>query len=228
VNAERFRPTAYTAALMLGLRPHARSGQVASALEMGTGSGVVLAELLQAGVPHAVGIELEAEAVACTLDLLAREGLQHRARVLHGNLWAPLQGERFDLIVANLPQFPVQQVLQDGRLPTWSCGGADGRALIDPFLRGLPVRLTPQGVAVMTHNVFIDLERTAQVVDGLGLSLTVTASVCVPLSPHKLAGLHPGVLARHQGHSLRSVGSYAFAEFKVLEIRHRGAPAARA
>ena len=52
-------------------------------------------------------------------------------------MWLPVAGRRFDLIVANLPHFPMERSDVPGRLPTWSAGGTDGRALLDPFLEGL-------------------------------------------------------------------------------------------
>ena len=51
-----------------------------------------------------------------------------------------------------------------GRLPTWSAGGADGRALLDPFLEGLAAHLAPGGRAVITHNAFVGLERSREIV----------------------------------------------------------------
>ncbi len=215
-----FQPTEYTAALMLRLRQQSARLEGASVLEIGTGSGVVMATLLAQGARQALGVDLEAEAVACTRDLLAALGLGTRAQVVQGDMWAPCAGQRFDVIAANLPQFPVRQALDDGRLPSWSCGGADGRALVDPFLRGLALHLAPGGLVVMTHNAFIGLEQTQAMLATAGLQALVASTVSVPLPQHKLRGLPAPVLQAKLGHGLHQLGDCAFADFHVLDIRH--------
>lgn len=215
-----FQPTAYTSALMrqLSLRPARVASK--SALEIGTGSGVVMLTLLELGAQRVLGVDLEPEAVACTTALLQSQGLAHRARVLQGDMWAPCAGERFDLVAANLPQFPVLRPLADGRLPSWSCGGADGRLLVDRFLQGLPAHLAPGGLAVMTHNVFIDIERTHRMLQAVGLLATVAATVSVPLEAAKADALAPPMAGNPPGPGLHRVGGYCFADFHVLEISH--------
>lgn len=214
-----FDPTAYTAALMLQLRQRAACIQGRDVLEIGTGSGVVMATLLALGARSAWGVDLEPEAVASTQCLLQAQGLHDRARVAQGDLWAPCAGRRFDLIAANLPQFPVLQPVADGRLPTWSSGGADGRAVVDRFLQGLPAHLAPGGRVVMTHNAFIDLGKTRRLLQPLGLAARVARTVSVPLALHKLAGLPPPVLQSWLGRGLQRIGDFGFADFHVLEIR---------
>ena len=73
--------------------------------------------------------------------LLGELGHGATAELHRGDMWQPVAGRRFDLIVANLPHFPMEPVEVAGRLPTWSAGGADGRCLLDPFLEGLAEHL---------------------------------------------------------------------------------------
>lgn len=192
-----------------------------TALELGVGSGVVLAAMVSMGADRGVGVDLEAFAVEATRRLLDSLGLAARARVLQGDLWTPLADERFDLIASNLPQFPQTRPLDDGRLPTWSGGGPDGRAVLDRFLDGLPRHLAPGGRAVITHNAFIDLPRTLQRLAADGLEGEVAQTVSVPLPLHKLEALPPGWFERWDGRGLHRIGGHAFADFHVLEIRHR-------
>jgi methylase of polypeptide subunit release factors len=218
---DAFHPTEYAAALMQQLRQLAPRLCLDEVLELGTGSGVVLAQLLELGAKHAVGVDIEAAAVQCTLRLLDELGhASPRVELLQGDLWAPCTGRRFDLVVTNLPQFPAQAPLPDGRLPTWSLGGADGRAQIDRFLDGLPLHLKPGGMALMTHNAFVDLERTQQRLHVLGLQGAVACTVNVPLPVAKLQGLDAELLSRCLGRGLQRIGGYGFAEFHVLEIAH--------
>lgn len=169
-----------------------------------------------------MGVDLDAQAVDTTRALLAQQGLTERASVLQGDLWAPCRGLTFDLIVTNLPQFPLLAPLPDGRLPSWSSGGADGRALIDPFLAQLGQHLKPRGRALMTHNVFVDLEQTQQVLAQQGLRASVASTQSVRLAQHKWQGMNPRVLDRYFGRGLHSVGEFRFADFVVLDIGRDG------
>lgn len=213
-----FAPTEYTAALMLQVRQRGPHLKLDSVLEIGTGSGVVLLSMLALGARQALGVDIEAAAVACTQALVTHGGHAARTRVVQGDMWRACGNERFDLVVANLPQFPLRQALADGRLPSWSCGGPDGRSLVDPFLQGLPAHLSPGGRALMTHNAFIDLDRTRDQLRALGCGFAVRATVSVPLPLAKLQGLCPDVLARWLGRGLHRVGDFSFADFHVLEI----------
>ena len=67
-----FSPSEYTAALLMHVRWQAASAPPASALELGTGSGVVLALMLALGAKQALGVDIEAAAVEATQKLLAQ------------------------------------------------------------------------------------------------------------------------------------------------------------
>lgn len=220
MTATIFQPTEYTAALMFQVRQHALRGRLDEVLEIGTGSGVVLAQMLALGAGRALGVDIEAEAVRSTRRLVDGLGAGARAEVVQGDMWAPCAGRCFDLIATNLPQFPVQRPLDDGRLPSWSAGGPDGRALIDRFLAGLPAHLKPDGRALMTHNEFADVALTGERLLALGLRATVATTVCAPVPLYKWAGLTPQVVERFLGSGLLRLGEHAFAVFHVLEIAH--------
>jgi release factor glutamine methyltransferase len=216
-----FQPTEYTAALMRQVRLLRRRVPPVpwdSVFEMGSGSGVVLAQALALGARRALGVDVEAQAVDETRGLLRSLGFAGRAEVRQGHLWQPCAGRRFDLIVANLPQFPTREALADGRLPTWSGGGPDGRRLLDPFLQGLATHLQTDGRAMITHNVMIGLPQTRRQLKALGLRAFVRSTVSVPLPAHKVHGLGPGILERLPGPGLHRQGPHFFVDFHVLEI----------
>jgi len=179
---------------------------------------VVMATLLALGAQSAVGIELETLAVQATQDLLKQEGLQAKASLLQGDMWAACGDDCFDLVVTNLPQFAAEHIEGDGRLPSWSAGGIDGRRSVDPFLKGLGRHLAPGGLAVMTHNVFLDFGKTQAMADALGLQARVAYSASAPLPAHKLACLSPHVLARFAGEGVHRMGDYWFVDFDLVEI----------
>jgi release factor glutamine methyltransferase len=213
------RPSEYTAALIQALRAHPGRVRGASALEIGSGSGVVLATLGALGAGSLCGIDIEDEAVVSGSLLLFQLGHVDSVEFHRGDMWLPVAGRRFDLIVANLPHFPMEGGDDvGGRLPTWSAGGADGRRLLDPFLEGLAGHLTPDGRAVITHNAFVDLERSREIVAQHGLSLRVAMTTLVYVQIEKLERMTKTVLRAEEGRSIHRYGPYAFGEMHIVEI----------
>ncbi|WP_420404281.1 methyltransferase domain-containing protein [Nisaea sp.] len=212
------RPSEYTAALVhaLNLEPERVHG--VSALEIGSGSGVVLAVLAGLGAAALYGIDVEDDAVLAGSLLLRELGHEARCQIHKGDMWQPVEGRRFDLIAANLPHFPMQDHEVPGRHPTWSAGGPDGRRWLDPFLRGLPGHLEDGGRAVLTHNGFVGLDASREILAGSGLTLRVIESVFVPIGPEKLELMSPAVLEIEEGKSIHRYGPYAFADMHVVEV----------
>lgn len=212
------RPSEYTAALIQALRARAQWARGAEALEIGSGSGVVLAVLAALGAASLCGIDIEPDAMALGSRLL--EDLGHRAYAeLHrGDMWPPVTGRRFGLIAANLPHFPMEPTTFNGRLPSWSSGGPDGRNLLDRFLIGLPAYLMPGGRAIITHNGFVGLERSRAILESAGFVLRIALTVLVHIPGSKLELMTPSILRAEEGRSIHRYGPYAFGEVHVAEI----------
>jgi methylase of polypeptide subunit release factors len=190
----------------------------ATALEIGSGSGVVLAALGALGASSLCGIDIEEDAVTSGMLLLAELGHGEAAEFYLGDMWLPVAGRRFDLIVANLPHFPMERGDIPGRLPTWSAGGANGRALLDPFLGGLRRHLVEDGRAIITHNAFVDLDRSREILVRSGFALRVRLTVLVCIPDEKLARMTPSVLAAQDGRTIHRYGPYSFGEMHIVEI----------
>jgi release factor glutamine methyltransferase len=214
------RPSEYTSALIQVLRAKPACVRGAAALEVGSGSGVVLAALGSLGAASLCGIDIENEAVVSGA-LLLRELGYGDAQFHQGDMWRPVVGRRFDLIAANLPQFPTMCGGFGDRLPSWSSGGPDGRSLLDPFLKGLTAHLAPGGRAIMTHNAFVDLELSRSMVERCGLSLRIAMTRLIYVTSEKLNLMTPSILCHEEGRSIHRYGPYAFAEMHIVEI---GAP----
>ena len=89
-------------------------------------------------------------------------------------MWLPVGGRRFDLIVANLPHFPMERSADPGPPAELERRRRRRPALLDPFLEGLAGHLAPGGRALITHNAFVGLDRSrADRRRGYGLSLRV-------------------------------------------------------
>lgn len=215
-----FWPSEYTGALIQTLRQHPDWVVGASALEIGCGSGALLAALATLGARALTGVDIEAQAVAQTSQLLAVIEFPGEVDILRGDLYAPVAQRRFDLIVANLPNFPMAAVEIGGRLATWSSGGASGRRLLDPFIAGLGQHLEPTGRAVFTQNGFIGLDATYASAERQGLRLTIAATLLVHLPPPKLARITEAVLALESGRSIHRFGPHSFGEVHVVVAEH--------
>lgn len=117
-------------------------------LDMGTGSGVcaVFAANLARRV---VAVDINAAAVRCALINTLLNHLDHKIEVRHGDLFEPVRGEKFDLILFN-PPF-VRGVPKDSRDGAWRSSDVAER-----FAAGLRAHLKPGGVAVVLLSTFGD------------------------------------------------------------------------
>ena len=216
------RPSEYTAALIQVLQANPALVRGASVLDVGSGSGVVLAALGALGASSLCGIDIEEDAVVSGLLLLAELGHGKAAEFHQGDMWRPVTGRRFGLIVANLPHFPMERSDVPGRLPTWSAGGGNGRALLDPFLEGLSDHLAPEGRAVITHNAFVGVDRSREVLARRGFDMRTVLTTLVYVPEDKLARLSAAVLAAEDGRTIHRYGPYAFGEMQIVEIARAG------
>ena len=220
------RPSEYTAALIQVLQANARRVRGADVLEIGSGSGVVLAALSAMGANSVCGVDIEESAVAVGKKLMGELGYNGQAELHRGDMWGPVGDRRFGVIAANLPHFPMAAEWEgfpgaDGRFPTWSAGGPDGRRLLDRFLEGLPRHLAAGGIAIITHNGFVGLDRSREILTGLGLEMRVAATTLIYIADEKLDLMTESVLCAEDGRSIHRYGPYAFGEMHIVEI---GAP----
>ena len=218
-------PSEYTAALIQVLRERPLAVAGARTLEIGIGSGVVLAEMGVLGAASLCGVDIERPAIDASLALLAEEGLDDRTTLHHGDMWEPVAEHHFDLIVANLPHFPMLGGGYGIRRPSWSDGGPDGRRFLDPFIGSLARQLHKGGRALMTHNAFVGLDTTCERLQQIGLQARPALSRLVFIPDEKILLMPDAVWRREEGRTLFRCGPYAFGELVVLEIVWGGAPA---
>jgi release factor glutamine methyltransferase len=217
---DTFRPSDYTGMLLHAMRLRETAFGRANGLDMGVGSGTLLAALGMLGVERLWGVDIDPDAIRATVELLRQMDLLDRAPLLQGSLWEPLGDEQFDVVVANLPHFAATEPSDPERSPYWSMGGADGRRQLDPFLAGLAPHLRYDGAAFITHSNFLGLDRTQAVVAAHGLAARVLLSTTVLLHPAKAPFLVPEVRAKAGEAGISRIGPYEFSDVVILEIRH--------
>ncbi|HEX8053468.1 MAG TPA: hypothetical protein VF517_10785, partial [Thermoleophilaceae bacterium] len=105
-----------------------------------------------------------------------------RVRALSGDLFGPVSGERFDLITANPPYVPGDEIPTAGAARAWE-GGFDGRALVDRFAAGVAEHLSPGGRVLMVVSSLTGEEETLAALRAGGLRAEVVARERGPLGP---------------------------------------------
>ncbi len=151
----------------LGARPDER------VLDLGSGAGLAAVLAARAGA-HVVATDIRPEAVACTRENAARNGVRVDAR--EGDGFAPVAGLRFDLIGTSPPQMPTPPGLErDDAEAAADNGGPDGWALLDRLIRECPGYLNPGGRLVFTLFGFLGIERARRRLSAAGLEPAVLA-----------------------------------------------------
>lgn len=120
----------------------------AEVLDMGTGSGVC-AVFAARHARRVVAVDVNVEAVRCAGINVLLNHLEHKIDVRHGDLFAPVLGERFDLIVFN-PPF-LLGTPRDDRDRAWRSTDVAER-----FAAGLGDCLRPGGFALVLLSSFGD------------------------------------------------------------------------
>jgi HemK-related putative methylase len=120
----------------------------AEVLDMGTGSGVC-AVFAARHARRVVAVDVNAEAVRCTGINALMNHLEHKVDVRHGDLFAPVLAQRFDLILFN-PPF-LLGAPRDDRDRAWRSSDVAER-----FAAGLGDHLKPGGFALVLLSSFGD------------------------------------------------------------------------
>lgn len=128
-----YSPEADTTLLLTAARADARPGD--RVLEVGTGSGLIAAEI--ARITRIVATDINPHAVLCA----SKAGID----VVRTDLFMGIRGS-FDLVLFNPPYLPTQT---EERMDDWLeyalDGGESGRAVIERFARNIGNVLAPDG-----------------------------------------------------------------------------------
>jgi release factor glutamine methyltransferase len=122
-------------------------------LEIGAGLGLAAVLAARAGA-SVVATDIVPEAVETIRVNAALNGVPIDARL--GDCYAPVAGERFDLVCSNPPQMPTppERVRPDAAAAADN-GGSDGWEIIDRVIAGAPDHLRAGGRLIFTIFAFL-------------------------------------------------------------------------
>lgn len=159
-----------------GLAPEAR------VLDLCTGSGFLGIAAARAGASQVTAVDVSRRAVLAA-RLNAR--LNHvRVEAVRGDLFEPVGGRRFDVIVSNPPYLPSPQApLPTRGIARATEAGPSGRAFIDRICAGAAAHLAEGGVLLLVHSSVCGEQQTLDALAGAGLEPAVAARDRGPLGP---------------------------------------------
>jgi release factor glutamine methyltransferase len=151
-------------------------------LDLGTGSGALAVAAARAGATTVTAVDLSLRSVAATWLNARLHGLAVTVR--RGDLFAPVAGRRFGLVVANPPYVPAEtdRLPRHRKARCWDAG-PDGRALLDRICAGVADVLAPGGDVLLVHSGVCDTDLTLDALDHAGLVPQVLAKATVPFGP---------------------------------------------
>jgi release factor glutamine methyltransferase len=143
-------------------------------LEIGGGLGVAAVLAARDGA-QVVATDILPEAVETMRANAALNGVAVDARL--GDCYAPVGGERFDLICTNPPQMPTPpgRARRDAAAAADN-GGADGWELLDRVIAGAPRHLVPGGRLIFTIFAFLGPKAALARVEAAGLVPAIVGS----------------------------------------------------
>jgi release factor glutamine methyltransferase len=158
-----------------------RLGPEISVLDLCTGSGL-LALVAAARGASSTAIDVSRRALAS----VRLNAAVNRVRVtaLRGDLFEPVAGRRFDLIVSNPPYLPDPEEALPARGPAraWDAGPS-GRAFLDRICAGVGEHLNPGGALLLIHSSVCGERQTLEALSARGLEARVIFRERGPLGP---------------------------------------------
>ena len=114
-------------------------------LDLGTGSGILSIAAALHGA-QVIGIDVNPKAIQYANLSAQQSEVADRCNFYEGDLYGPVEGEQFDLIVVNPPFVPIPFGY---RMFLSADGGPDGLDIVRRVLEGIDAHLKPEGRLLM-------------------------------------------------------------------------------
>ena len=143
-------------------------------LEIGTGTGLVAMYAAQRS-NRVVATDINENAIKCTIKNAITNHI-YNIELKEGNLFEPINGQKFDLILFNTPYLPTseEEKLEDN-LNTAFDGGLDGRETIDAFIDQVKDYLKDEGRIQLVQSSLADNDKTLHRLSELDFDAEVSA-----------------------------------------------------
>lgn len=180
----------------------------ASVLDLCTGSGMLGVQAALLGADEVVVVDVSRRALLSARGNAALNGVRVTAR--RGDLFDPVTGRRFDVIVSNPPYVPSPRadLPRQGLARAWEAGPT-GRAFLNRICARAPDYLNPGGSLLLVHSAVCDTDETLDRLRAGGLEADVAL--------RHLGGLGPRL--RERAGWLRSVGLLDGEQDELVVIR---------
>jgi release factor glutamine methyltransferase len=142
-------------------------------LELGTGCGLLAILAAKVGV-QVVATDINPAALECARANAVKHRVEDLINFRSGDLFEPVVGERFDLVIFNPPYLPVEpeEALCGPLDRAWEAG-LDGCRIIDRFLRELPNHLMPNGRVLFVQSSLANISKTLRVLEISGFKVNI-------------------------------------------------------
>src|SRR3954447_9624999 len=161
------------AALLGGVMGRDGSGlRGREALDLCSGTGILGLTAARLGA-RATAVDLSRRAVVNARLNARLNGLE--LEVLRGDMFAPVEGRRFDLIVSNPPYIPAPPgTATNGAARAWDAG-PDGRVFLDRICDRAAAPLRPGGRTLLGHSSRAEPAETERRLAAVGLRTRIAA-----------------------------------------------------
>jgi release factor glutamine methyltransferase len=158
-----------------------RLGPGVTVLDLCTGSGLLAVVAATCGA-SSTAIDVSRRALVSVRLNAALNRV--RVETLRGDLFAPVAGRRFDLIVSNPPYLPHpdEELPRRGLTRAWDAGPR-GRAFLDRICARAGEHLTARGALLLIHSSVCGEQETIDALSARGLETSVIFRHRGPLGP---------------------------------------------
>lgn len=141
-------------------------------LDVGTGTGVLALVAARGGARQVIAVDICGRAVfAARVNAWLR---RLPVDVVRSDLFAAVEGEEFDVIVANPPYVPADEPPRTRAAGAWN-GGMTGRRVLDGLCATAPALLTPGGVLFVVQSALCGVPATVERLRLQGMTAAVVA-----------------------------------------------------